>query len=546
MQEYAVSKPPTTMWHQEALWFRTPSVFSHEFTSMITTTHIAVFSILGLLASYLLRTRPRFPLPPGPRADPLIGHLRSIPTKDEAKVFHEWAQRYGDVVYIHALGKSIVVVDSVDVAIDLLEKRSAIYSDRGRFTVLNLMGFEVTLGMLPYGQRFRRQRRMLHSPLTSKACFKWQGVQTNSARRLAKAILENSHDYDRLFGWFSTTVIVKVAYGFDIESEEDEYVKLSDTTSLLLSHSGAPGSTLIDLFPILRHFPSWFPGTHYAHFARKWRYVVLRLLDMPYERTLQAMANGDSTPSIVGTYAKRFQDQDVVNEVDVDDVKNVGMVSLTAGAETTWSTLVVFLLAMLQNPDAQKRAQAEIDTVIGTDTLPEFSDRASLPYVECLVQEVLRWYPVVPLGIPHRCMEDNIYGGMFIPKGSLVIANARGMSLRESTYANPTEFNPSRFLPKPEGNGEPFFSSAFGFGRRICPGRHLAYSSVWIVATTILATSNISPAVDGTGKEVKFEPEFMDGITSRPKPFPCSITPRSKHAMKVLAMEHLMPKSPDM
>jgi cytochrome P450 len=59
---------------------------------------------------------------------------------------------------------------------------------------------------------------------------------------------------------------------------------------------------------------------------------------------------------------------------------------------------MVFVLAMVLYPDVQKRAQAEIDSVIGRDQLPTFTDRASLPYIDAVLRETLRWYPVVPLG----------------------------------------------------------------------------------------------------------------------------------------------------
>ena len=49
-------------------------------------------------------------------------------------------------------------------------------------------------------------------------------------------------------------------------------------------------------------------------------------------------------------------------------------------------------------PDCLKKAQAEIDRVVGNDRLPAFSDRESLPYIDALVKESLRWYNVVPMG----------------------------------------------------------------------------------------------------------------------------------------------------
>ena len=56
------------------------------------------------------------------------------------------------------------------------------------------------------------------------------------------------------------------------------------------------------------------------------------------------------------------------------------------------------MLAMLQHPEVQERAHAEIDAVIGRDRLPDFDDRANLPYIEAILMETLRMYPVAPLG----------------------------------------------------------------------------------------------------------------------------------------------------
>lgn len=105
------------------------------------------------------------------------------------------------------------------------------------------------------------------------------------------------------------------------------------------------------------------------------------------------------------------------------------------------STVYSFFLAMTLYPEIQKKAQAEIDAVIGSERLPRLSDRGSLPYVEAIVLELLRWQPVTPLGkspllycsvrrligsagVPHRVTEDNEYDGYHIPKHSIVMVNA--------------------------------------------------------------------------------------------------------------------------
>ena len=101
------------------------------------------------------------------------------------------------------------------------------------------------------------------------------------------------------------------------------------------------------------------------------------------------------------------------------------------------------VLSLLLHPECQRKAQAEIDYVVGHTRLPDFSDRAALPYLEALAQECKRVHAVTPLGetfiviyrfvsdahfkvgVPHRSMEDDVYKGMYIPKGSTIIANPK-------------------------------------------------------------------------------------------------------------------------
>ena len=79
---------------------------------------------------------------------------------------------------------------------------------------------------------------------------------------------------------------------------------------------------------------------------------------------------------------------------------------------------------MAMYPDVQRKAQDELDNVVGPDRLPRNDDRGALPYIEAMVRETFRWQPVFPLGVAHRAASNDEYRGYLIPKGTLVIANA--------------------------------------------------------------------------------------------------------------------------
>ena len=80
-----------------------------------------------------------------------------------------------------------------------------------------------------------------------------------------------------------------------------------------------------------------------------------------------------------------------------------------------------FLVAMAMHPSVQTKARQELDTVLGTSRLPDFEDLDSMPFLQATYMETLRWIPVVPMGVPHRVMEEDEYNGYRIPKGSTII-----------------------------------------------------------------------------------------------------------------------------
>ena len=186
----------------------------------------------------------------------------------------------------------------------------------------------------------------------------------------------------------------------------------------------------------------------------------------------------------------------------------------------------LFFLAMLVYPETQRLAHAEIDQIIGNDRLPNLADRPNLPYVSALVSEVLRWHVVAPMGLPHVATADDTISNYSIPKGSVLLPNIWWFTHDPATYKEPMSFRPERFLGnKPERDPRDF---VFGFGRRTCPGKLLADSSVWLTVAKSLAALSIKKVTGPDGSPVEPEVRFTAGVVSHPVPFKASITARTK------------------
>ncbi|KAF9456703.1 cytochrome P450 1A2 [Collybia nuda] len=373
----------------------------------------------------------------------------------------------------------------------------------------------------------KRHRRMIQQYLAPHKCIEYQPIQTREMRVLLRNLLANGDTRDDHIRRFSTAIIIRIAFGHQITSDDDPYVKFAERVGYAISNCGTPGNTPVDFLPFLQYLPSWFPGTHYAFLARRFRVFIDALHNFPVEQVSSQLAKGQAKPSFLATCLDSLDHDGPDSAIEIEDIKAAAGGMYSAGVDTSWATLSIFFLAMTLYPEYQARARKEIDMIVGPNRLPAFEDRPLLPYVECILQETLRWNPTTPLGVPHLSVQDDVYNDMLIPKGSIMIANTRAMTLDETLYSDPVKFNPARFLPKPEGNDEPHPIGPFGFGRTICPGRHLASASLWIAMASVLATLDISKALDADEKEITPTVAFTSGITSHPYPFRCAIRPRN-------------------
>ncbi|KAL1702032.1 cytochrome P450 [Schizophyllum commune] len=166
---------------------------------------------------------------------------------------------------------------------------------------------------------------------------------------------------------------------------------------------------------------------------------------------------------------------------------------------------------MLDRPDMQARAAAELDSVLPQGQLPTLDDEARLPYTTALVLESMRYQPLAPQAVPHKYTgdQDDVYRGYRIPKGSMVIPNTWLVHLYRYlfvTYPSPDDFKPDRFLNVDGTLNKEVFNPrdiTFGYGRRICPGKDLAYTTLWLVAACVLRTCTVvkEKRADGTAIE---------------------------------------------
>ncbi|KAG1744160.1 cytochrome P450 [Suillus paluster] len=267
--------------------------------------------------------------------------------------------------------------------------------------------------------------------------------------------------------------------------------------------------------------------------------LALETLEVPFAHTENGLAAGSISSCMVADHLLKLDENDSDSAWQKKAVMESAATASGAGTETTAAVVMNFILAMILHPHVQEKAHELIESVVGTKRLPTFQDRPALSYIDAILRECLRWRPVFPLAIMHAAVESDVYEGYYIPKGATITPNVWAMCHNEAKYPNASEFNPDRFLNADGTLTDDTVSVVWGFGRRMCPGRHLAEASIWSAMVYLLAIFKFSKAKDETGQEVEIKPQWHGGITVRPMPFPCSITPRNAE-MDITALQHLI------
>ncbi|ESK83160.1 cytochrome p450 [Moniliophthora roreri MCA 2997] len=473
-------------------------------------------------------------LPPGPKGYPIVGNTFQLDPSRPWNTFVEWKKMYGNIVHFRLFNQDVILLNTAKAAGDLLDRRAANYSQRPRSVVADYMSRGMFLVFMNIGEKWRAMRRATHEALNIRASTRYYPIQMREGIQLAMDLLESpEHCRDHVHRFTSSEIASLLYNNPPMASSQDPVISFLENFVNAVSLAASPGTYLANHVPILEYFPEslakWKRKSKelYEYQSKEFQRYFLNVK----EKVLQKQGVG---PSFCATLVETYVDH------GLDDNSSSWLAAMIymAAYETTASTMGWLILAMARFPEVQRKAQEELDNVIGRTRIPTLDDAENLPYLRAVVKEALRWRPPAPMSIFHASLEDDTYEGYFIPKNSYVIPNVLAMNHDAETYGpNPEEFRPERFLnddgthtvSPPDTKNEGHYS--FGFGRRICPGRHLAFNALLTFAIVLWSThlkpedeSPLNTDDEGTG------------VLSRPPPYKISSAPRFPEAQELLKL----------
>lgn len=376
---------------------------------------------------------------------------------------------------------------------------------------------------------------MIHGLLNVNASSKYLPYQLLENKHMLYQFLTQPDGFLKHIRRYSNALTTTMVFGWRTPTYEDRKMKqLFDGFSEFAAINQTGTAAIVDFFPwVGQRLPDFLlPTQRKAKELHKHEKALYR---SHWMRAKQESQDGTIKPCFcVGMYEAQQKEH-----FSDDQAAYIGGTLLEAGSDTTSSTLYGFVQAMLLFPDVQRKAQEEIDRVIGPDRMPTMEDINALPYIRSCMKESLRWMPTTILGaVPHAVTQNDEYMGYFIPAGAGVLHNVWSIHMDPKLNPNPRQFNPDRYKGDEQSLGDAAANAdpskrdvyTFGAGRRICPGIHVAERSLFLGISRILWAFDIAPALDEKTKQpiIPDGDRLTQGFVCMPEPYPANITPRSQ------------------
>ncbi|KAK6792839.1 hypothetical protein RDI58_011920 [Solanum bulbocastanum] len=447
---------------------------------------------------------------------PIIGHLHLLNGPQMPhKIFGQMAEKYGPIFRLKLGVNQVVIVSDHKIAKECFTTNDRAFANRPKSIASEILGYNYAMfGLGPYGPYWREIRKIVTTEfLSARRIEMLKHVREFEVRSAVKETyeywLKNNTTSNNLNGavkiemkeWFGNLIMntmVKLLFGVQYTDKEDEerskaHIAIRRFFELL----GV--SVVADFLPYLRWLDIGGHEKIMKATAKEIDFIVEDwLAEHRRKRKLRGNNCGDEE-DFMDVMLSICEDKNL-HGFDADAIiKATCMALQTAGTDTTIVTLIWTLSLLLNNYEALKKAQDELDTHIGKNRRVQESDIKNLVYLQAIVKESLRLYPAAPLILPHESIEDCVVSGYDIPKGTRLLVNIWKLHYDPEIWPNPHEFKPERFLTTHKDvdvRGNHFELIPFGSGRRMCPGVSLALQVLQYVVAVLLQGFDIKRPSD--------------------------------------------------
>jgi len=460
------------------------------------------------------------PLPPGPRGWPVLGNLPQLGGKTH-QTLHELTKVYGPVLRLRFGSSVVVVAGSASVAEQFLRTHDAKFSSRPPNSGGEHMAYNYQdVVFAPYGPRWRAMRKVCAVNLFSaRALDDLRGFREREARLMVRSLADAAKAgavvaLGKAANVCTTNALSRAAVGLRVFGSDGA----RDFKEIVLEVGGV--LNVGDFVPALR----WLdPQGVVAKMKKLHRRFDDMMNGIIAERRSGAVKTAgeeeeEDGKDLLGLLLSMVQEDRSLTGGEEDkitdtDVKALVLNLFVAGTETTSSIVEWAIAELIRHPDVLKRAQEELDAVVGRDRLVSESDLPQLTFLNAIIKETFRLHPSTPLSLPRMASEECEVAGYRVPKGTELLVNVWGIARDPALWPDPLEYRPARFLPggsheNVDVKGGDFGLIPFGAGRRICAGLSWGLRMVTVTTATLVQSFDWELPAGQTPDKLNMEEAF--------------------------------------
>uniref|UniRef100_M1BZ93 Cytochrome P450 n=1 Tax=Solanum tuberosum TaxID=4113 RepID=M1BZ93_SOLTU len=412
---------------------------------------LVIFIILSFLLAKAKRNGKNI-LPPGPLGLPFIGNLHQFDDLTPHLYFWKLSKKYGKIFSLKFGSTPVVVISSAKLAKEVMKTQDLAFCSRPSTLCQQKYSYNAQdIATSPYNDNWKELRKICVGHLfTPKKVQSFIPIREDEVSRMIKEISQQAvtsriTNLSSILISLTTTIICRVAFGW--------INNLSEKINILEKN-----------FKDLDEF-----------------YGLIEQHLSPNRP--KSMEEGD----IIDLLLQLKKEKSTPIDLTLDNIKAIIMNMLVGGTNTSAATIIWAMTALIANPNAMKKVQAEIRESVGKKSMVNEDDVQTLPYFKAVIKETLRLYPPAPLLVPRETMENSILEGYEIKPKTIIYVNAWAIARDPEIWENPEEFIPERFLNSDiDFKGQHFELIPFGAGRRGCPAMALGVANVELVLSNLL------------------------------------------------------------
>ncbi|KAG9452443.1 hypothetical protein H6P81_005347 [Aristolochia fimbriata] len=457
--------------------------------SLFAFSLAAIFIVLylGLLGRW---KRGCSRLPPGPRGVPLLGYLPFLDPELHSG-FADLAKTYGPILALKLGNKLGVVISSAALAREVLRENDVTFANRDVPAAARVIAYGGSdIAWSPYGPEWRMLRKvcvreMLGNASLEAVYYLRRREMRATVSHIRSAAAAGVNVGEQMF-LNIMNVITGMMWGGTVKGEARTSIGsefrqvVGEITELL----GKPN--LSDFFPVLAKLDLQGVQRQMNGLFRRFDGIFNSIIE---QRLKMDGEEDKKSRDFLQFMMKLKNEEDQKTPFTIVHLKSLLMDMVVGGTDTTSNTIEWAIAHMMEKPEVMKKAQEELDRVVGRENIVEESHISKLHYLDAVAKEVLRLHPALPLLVPHCPSQSCVVGGYTVPEGARVFVNVWAIHRDPSIWPNPLEFDPERFTQpsaKWDYSGNDFHYFPFGSGRRICAGIAMAERMLMYALATLV------------------------------------------------------------